>query len=319
MAGLYVRSATAWSRFRNDKYSGPNYAIPGKVLYAAPTTAYVAGYTVASARSWAREHNAEVYDTINLAYAAAVDGRGDTIVLLPGTHTLTAAIAWSKSGVALVGPEAYCGRKVQKPSAIVVPAAGGAAMAITGADTYIEGIACVPITQQSFATFTGAADGLTIKNCFLDMFTPAVHTSTKGFTGSAGIDNFLFEGNVIWSDGAQGPGLTLSGLNNNALCRGNHWHVDAGTWAVAASLIDIAGLVVSGDRATCGGTAMTACYDGSGTTVVAGAYFERCLNGVNVTKFVDGFGTATHAELVQNYFAAIGGGNGGATLVTVIT
>lgn len=316
---LSVREKNAWNRFANDKYAGRSVDIPGRPLFVAPTTAYVAGYTVASAQQWARNNNASVYDTINLAYAAAVDGRGDTIILLPGTHTPTASVAWAKSNVGLVGPEAWCGRKVRKPTAIVVAPAADEAFNITGADMYIEGISCVPVTTKSFADFTGAADGLTIKNCFIDMFTPAVNIATKGFTASAGIDNFLFEGNVAWFDGAQGPALTLSGLNNNALCTKNLWHVDAGTLAVAASLIDIDGLVVEDDLATCGGTAMTACYDGSGTTVIAGVIFRRCTNGVLVTKFVDGFATATHAQLSQNYIAEIGGASGGVAAVTAVT
>lgn len=315
---LAVREKNAWNRFRHDKFAGPNYAIPGRTLYVAPTSAYVAGYTVASAQSWAREINASVYDTLNLAYDAAVDGRGDTIVLLPGTHTPTASIAASKAGVAIVGPEAWCGRKVQKPSAIIVAPSGDEAFNITGPDMLFDGVTCVPVTTKSFATFTGAADGLTVLNCYIDLATPVVNIATEGFTGSAAIENFLFQGNVVWSDGAQGPAVELTGANLNGKFANNHYHVDAGTWASAVNLIDIDGIVVENDLATCGGTAMTACFTGSGTTVIAGALFRDCRKGVLVTLLVDGFGTTSHAEIVNNYTATIGGGTG-STLVTVIT
>ena len=315
---LAVREKNAWNRFVHDKFSGPSYSTPGKTLYVAPTTAYVSGYTVASAQSWARELNANVYDTLNLAYAAAVDGRGDTIVLLPGTHTPTASVALAKSGIAIVGPEAWCGRKVRKPSAKIVAPAGDEAFNITGADVLFQGVTCVPVTTKSFADFTGAADGLTVKDCYIDLFTPAVNIATEGFTGSAAIDNFLFEGNLVWSDGAQGPAVELTGANLGGKFISNHYHVDAGTWASAVNLIDIYGITVEEELATCGGTAMTACFTGSGTTVIAGAVFRDCRKGVLVTLLVDGFGTTSHAELVNNYTATIGGGTG-STLVTVIT
>jgi hypothetical protein len=315
---LSVREKNAWNRFKHDKFAGPSYATPGKTLYVAPTTAYVSGYTVASAQSWARELNASVYDTLNLAYAAAVDGRGDTIVLLPGTHTPTASIAASKANVAIVGPEAWCGRKVRKSDAVIVAPAGDEAFNITGPDMYFQGVTCVPVTTKSFADFTGAADGLTVKDCYIDLATPAVNIATEGFTGSAAIDNFLFEGNLVWSDGAQGPAVELTGANLGGKFIRNHYHVDTGTWASAVNLIDIDGITVEEELATCGGTAMTACFTGSGTTVIAGAVFRDCRKGVLVTLLVDGFGTTSHAELVNNYTATIGGGTG-STLVTVIT
>ena len=315
---LSVREKNAWNRFRNDKYAGRSVDIPGKALFVAPTSTYVAGYTVASAQQWARENNALVFDTLNLAYAAAVDGRGDTIIPLPGTHTPTASIAWAKNNVALVGAESWCGRKVRKPTSIIVGPAGDEAFNITGADLYIDGITCVPITAKAFADFTGAADGLTVKNCFIDLFTPVVNIATAGFSGSAGIDNFTFEGNLAWSDGAQGPAVSLTGLNNAGLFLRNHYHNDAGSWASAVNLIDIDGITAEFELATCGGTAMTACFTGSGTTVIAGAVFRDCRKGVLVTLLVDGFGTTSHAELVNNYTATIGGGTG-STLVTVIT
>ncbi|MDH5666556.1 MAG: hypothetical protein OEY86_00915 [Nitrospira sp.] len=318
MSGMYIRDAYLYRRSRNAKWNGVENQIPGKPLYVAPNTAYVAGFTVAEARSWARENNQFVYDTINLAYADVVDGRGDAIVLLPGTHTLTANLAVAKSNLSFWGADAWAGRKVRKPTSIVKGIAGSAAFAITGADVSFQGLTCVPITALSFATFTGAADGLTVENCYFDMVTPVVNIATEGFTGSAAIDNLLFKGNVAWSDGAQGPVLELTGNNMNGKLENNHYHVDTGTWASAVNLIDIDGIVVENDLATCGGTAMTACFTGSGTTVIAGAVFRDCRKGVLVTLLVDGFGTTSHAELVNNYTATVGGGTG-STLVTVVT
>jgi hypothetical protein len=318
MSGIFVRDKYLFNRSRNQKWNGIENQIPGKVLYVAPTTAYTTGFTVASAQAWARENNQFVYDTVNLAYADVEDGRGDAIVLLPGTHTLTANIAFAKSNVSIWGADAWAGRKVRKPTSILQGIAGSAAFAITAPDVSFEGVTCVPITALSFASFTGAADGLTVRNCYIDLATPAVNIATEGFTGSAAIDNFLFEGNIAWSDGAQGPAVELTGANLAGKFTKNHYHVDTGTWASAVNLISIDGITVEEDLATCGGTAMTACFTGSGTTVIAGAVFRDCRKGVLVTLLVDGFGTTSHAELVGNHTATIGGGTG-ETLITVIT
>ena len=315
MAGLYVREQWIWNKMANQKFAGREANIMGQPLFVLPTTAY-ASY---SAIAFARNHNKNVYDTLNLAYAAAVSGRGDAIVLIPGTHTPSASIATSKAGVSIIGPEAWMGMSVRRPSATIVGPAADEAFNITGANMGFYGLTCVPITAKSFADFTGAANGLTVKGCYLDLAVPVVNIATAGFTGSAAIEDFLFEGNIAWSDGAQGPALTLTGANLNGKLKGNHYHVDAGSWAVAVSLAAIDGLVVEGDLATCGGTAMTACYNGSGTTVVAGVVFRDCRNGVLVTKLVDGFGTNSHAELARNWIAEVGAGAGGATLVTVVT
>ena len=78
------------------------------------------------------------------------------------------------------------------------------------------------------------------------------------------------------------------------------------------------GIVIDRDLATCGGTAMTACYNGSGTTVIAGVVVKDCRKGVLVTLFIDGFATTSHAELVGNHTATIGGGTG-ETLITAVT
>ena len=315
---LSVREKSVWNSFRNDKWAARAHQIQGKVHFVAPTGVYVAGYTVASAQSWARENHALVYDNANLAYAACVDGRGDAVVFLPGTHTLTANIANAKAGVSYWGPEAWAGRAVRKPSAIIVPLAATVGFAITAPDVSFNGLSLRPITALSFATFTGDADGLSVEGCYFDMFTPAVNIATEGFTGSAAIDNFLFKNNIAWSDGAQGPVVELTGANLGGKFIGNHYHVDAGSWASAVNLIDIDGITVEEDLATCGGTAMTACFTGSGTTVIAGAVFRDCRKGVLVTLLVDGFGTTSHAELVGNHTATIGGGTG-ETLITVIT
>lgn len=294
-----------------DKLAGKANQVPGEVFHVVPGAS-------ATHLAWAQRMHKNVYTTIDLAYAQMVSGRGDAMVLHSGTHTPTASIALSKDDISIFGWEYWMGETPRKPSALIVAPAGDEAFNITGANAKFLGLQCRPVTTKSFADFTGAADGLTVKNCFIDLFTPAVNIATEGFTGSAAIDDFLFEGNVCWSDGAQGPAVELTGANLRGKFTKNLYHVDAGSWASAVNLIDIDGITVEEDLATCGGTAMTACFTGSGTTVIAGAVFRDCRKGVLVTLLVDGFATTSHAELVGNHTATIGGGTG-ETLITVIT
>jgi hypothetical protein len=247
-----------------------------------------------------------------------VSGRGDAMVLWPGTHTPSASVALAKDNVSIFGWEAWMGEQVRQSSSLIVAPAADEAFNITGANAKFIGVSCRPVTTKSFADFTGAANGLTIRNCFIDLFTPAVNIATAGFVGSAAILDFLFENNVAWSDGAQGPALFLIGANLRGKLKNNLYHVDAGTWAAAVGLDAIDGVTVENDLSTCGGTALTATYLGANTTVIAGVVFKDCRKGVLVTKMVDGFETTSHGELVGNHSATIGGGTG-ETLITAIT
>lgn len=311
---LTVRERSLWNRMQNEKFSGRAYAIPGLPHFVRPTTDYQS-YDV---DAFAANHHVKVYDTLDLALAACVAGRGDAIVLFPGNHTPTASLAMSKAGVSIWGPEAWMGVKVRKPSASITGVTADQAMNITAPNCMIIGITCIPITAQSFADFSALADGLVVKDCYIDLVTPVVNIATEGFTGLAAAENILFEGNTVWSDGAQGPALEITGANLNCLIKGNHFHVDTGSWASAVNLISPDGILVEENDATCGGTAMTACFTGSGTTVIGGVVFKRNVKGVLVTLLVDGFATASHAELVSNHTATVGLGTG-ETLVTAVT
>lgn len=303
-----VREKYLWEQMTDEMFASrlmgkPHFVLPG---------------TSATHSAFMNTRHKKVFTNPDDALEACVSGRGDAIIFAPGAHTATASLAASKNLVSWWGPEAWMRQPVRKSSASLIGPAGDQAINFTGADNMMNGLTCIPITAQSFADMTAAADGLTIRNCYIDLITPVVNAATKGFTASAAIENFLFESNYAESDGAQGPAVELTGNNIGSIFRKNRWHVNTGTWVSAVNLIAPDGILVEEDIATCGGTAMTACYTGSGSTVVAGVVFRECRKGVLVTKFIDGFATTSHAEIVNNYTATIGGGTG-STLITVIT
>jgi len=298
-----------------DRFTGKAETSPGMTFYVLPTT----DYSSYDADAFVRNVHEFVYDTMDLALAQCVAGRGDNIVLLPGAHVPTASLVMSKAGVSVWGPEAWMGKKVRKPSAVVTAPAGDECMNITAADISITGLTVVPVTSESWADMDGGADGLTIRDCYIDLTTPVVEATTEGFTASAAIEDFLFTGNTVWSDGAQGPALELTGANLNSVIEHCHFHCSLGTWVSAINAIAIDGLVLRHSIFTCGGTAMTAGITASSTTVIAGLFVHDCRNDVLVTKMIDGFATTTHCALSQNYIGSVGVGDGGVTAVVLAT
>ena len=318
MSGFYVRDKYLWDRSRNGKWAGLESLIPGKVHYVAPTGAYASGFSVASARTWARENNQFVYDSINLAYADAVDGRGDVIALLPGTHTLTANLAWSKAGISLMGPEAWAGVPgKQRPMAKIVPASGSTGLTITAADTTLYGVECVPITAQTFASFSAAAVNLRVINCYLDMETPVVSSSTQGFVGTGAAKNVHVSGCTFYADGAQGFALGMVGVDP-FLIEDCVFTVTAGTWATA---------IKTGAGSL--GHVRRNYFGGSGTAIT-GVVSTGAAEATNAIRLNDnrvgvghtlasGYGVSNgKCVLGLNYIETASGGTGG-TLVTVTT
>lgn len=318
MSGIYVRDKFLFHRSRNDKFSGPSVAITGKPHFVVPTTAYDAEWTVALAGQWARENHGFVYDSVKLAHDACVDGRGDAVVLLPGTHTVaTASIAASKTGVKFFGPEAWMGRKVAMPSAILTTSvAGDEIINFTAPDCGVIGVTVRPITQSDAFDLSAAADGFLMEDCHVDLYTPAVHTNTIGITLAAATD-ITIRGCQFVSDGAQGNAIVGTGAINSYIenCR---IYNTAGTWA-SAILCGAAttGLFIVNNHILSYGTALTAGVNGTGATIASGV---QCIGnhfGSLVTVPIDNF-DAGECELSENYHLGVGAMDGG-TLILVIT
>lgn len=317
MSGLFVRDRYVFNRSRNGKWGGGEASVPGLVHYVVPTTAYDTDYTVAMAGSLAREHNQFVYDSFKLAHDACVDGRGDAIVLLPGTHTVsTASIAMSKTGVKVFGPEAWMGRPVYKPSAILTTSVTADEIAnVTAPDCGFIGVTIRPITASDAIDLSAAADGFLIDQCLIDLATPALSTSTIGLTLAAA-ENITIRNSRFISDGAQGNAIVATGAIDS-LIEGNMIYNTAGTWA-SAILCGAAttGLWIVNNIIDCYGTALTVGVNGTGATIANGV---KCIGnrfGSLVTVPVDNF-DAGECALSENYDSGVGGTDGGVLVVAI--
>ena len=297
----------------DDMVFGMSGRIPGKTHYVRPTTDY-ASY---DADAWTKNHNHNVYDTVALALAACVSGRGDAIVLLPGTHTVsTASLAMSKAAVSVWGPEAWAGRQSRVSSAILTTSVtADEIMNVTAPDCAVMGVTVRPITASDAIDLSTAAGGFLVDGCHFDLYTPAVNVATVGITGAAAND-VTIRNSVFVSDGAQGNAIVATGLLNSYI-EGNLIYNTTGTWASAVLCgAGVSGLFIDNNRFFSYGTAMTVGINGTGATIAHGIAITRNLAGVLVTKLVDNF-DANECDLAENY--AMASATSGGAIVTDIT
>lgn len=316
MAGFYVRDKYLFYRSQSGKWAERENSIPGRVHYVVPTTAYDSSFTVAMAGDWARRHNQYVYDTVNLAYADTQDGRGDAIVLLPGTHTLTANLAVSKSGVSFWGAESWMGSSAQKPSSIVVPLAATDGFTVTGEDVSFNGLTIVPITQKIGIAGSVAANRLRVLGCFINMAVATAHTSTKGIVATGAASDWLIKGNTFHSLGAHGPFIDVTALLNYAV-KDNDFIVTTGATMAVGVLVGAAAQGLMQRNSFFGGT-LTAAISGTGATGTGACRLFDNNFGVLCTVPIDNFSAVGLTDLKDNRLATVGGGSGG-TLITANT
>lgn len=313
MPGLSVRQKYVYQQHVDEKHTGMGNQIAGLPLFVYPGAA-------ATHFSFIKDRHARAYATVAEALADAVAGRGDAIVLMPGTHTVsTASLAMSKSDVAIYGHEAWCGYSYPgraSRSILTTDIAGDEIMNVTAAGCSIVGVTITPITASDAIDLSAAANYFTLKNCYFDLFTPAVNVATIGITLAAAT-GIVIDGCTALSDGAQGPAIVATGALDSYILNSRFANT-LGTWA-AAVLVGAAtrGLEIGACVFDSTGTAMTAGVDGTGATIARGCIVRYCDFGNLVTVPVDNF-DANEAQLVECYKAGVGAMDGG-TKITAIT
>jgi hypothetical protein len=304
-----------WMReqLARDKFAGPAARVTGDTFHVVPGAS-------AAHITYAKSVKRNISTSPAEALEKCVDGRGDAIVLWPGDHTVsTASLAMSKAGVKIFGPEEWLGvgRPGLKPSAtLTTDIATDEIMNVTAADCGIYGVTLIPITQSDGLDLSAAADRFVLKNCFVDLFTPAVHTSTIGVTLAAA-DDLLIDGCTFVSDGAQGNAIVATGAIRSRIQDCLIYNT-AGTWASAIICgAATTGLFIIGNRILSYGTALTVGVNGTGATIASGVQCIGNQFGSLVTVSIDNF-DAGECELAENYHLGIGATDGG-VLITAIT
>jgi hypothetical protein len=312
----------------------------GNIYFVAPAASYTIGGPRGSLTYSASDDNDGLSPerallTIARAIVLATASQGDVIAMLPGIHTVTGALAASKAGLTFVGlpynPTHVHGTRARpshRPQAIILQGTAATnGIAVTAADNTFVNLCLRSITQGSAMTFTTAADRLTVRDCMIDLKTPAGHANTKGIIASGAtqaptgltIANNLFITGVITTS----PGIGLEvGAAINFAVEGNTFLNDgsvasAVAWTTAVQCQDNCQGVFRDNDFLGSGVAITNGVRGvthTGATIVQ---FLGNRFSVLMTNPITAW-AAGDVDLGLNYVATVSGGTGG-TLVSVST
>lgn len=307
----------------------------GRMFWVAPAASYtIEGRSFSSSDNHDGLSPERALRTIANAITLATASVGDVILLLEGTHTVTAAIAVSKAGLTFWGvgssPERF---NAFQPRTII--AATGTSVPlfnITAGNTEIGFVDLRPTTAYSAISFQtlSAINGFYLHDFHIDLETPAVSIGTFGvdfayrtagtFQGDSAaklgsgavsaVSNVLIEDGVIESDGAQGMGIVTATCYG--LIRNVRLYNSVGTWATPfAVATSTDNFEVKECIWTTGGT-MDLCIDGTNADTADGVHIQDCRFPRNVsvtgaTGPIRGFSTS-EANLIENYIADASGG-----------
>lgn len=260
--------------------------------------------------------------TIAQAVSNATANAGDIIAMYPGTHTSSANVAISKAGLTFLAlhPLARLSPDIRKypyaSKVIWTSTFAGNAVTVTAADTTFVGINAVPLTARAFCGFSAAATDMQVIDCATTL-SAAASTSTKGWVASGAADGVAFVNHTcINTIGAQGPVFDLTGCTNFLLEKPTY-NCTTGSWAVGVQFgAGSQGIIREGDMA-CSGTAITIGYDGTGVAANKSILFRHNFFGVSPGAGAIKNFTAAYAELINNFYATVGGG-AGFVIVTVV-
>lgn len=291
------------------KYGTPWGAIPmtaGRIFFVAPAASYTVdgrAYSASDDNDGLSPERALV--TIARAWALVTADVGDTILLLPGTHTVaTASVAANVAGVSMIGlpyDPAAGSAMLSPPVTVTTSVTADEIMNLTAARIEIANIIIQPITAASGIDLTTAASQCWIHDCRIDMSTPAVSVATYGISVLGNAQFSKFENIFVDCDGAQGAALAMHLLTDSVV---RNWDVmlSAGTWVSAIMCeIGVARLLIDRCRFLVGGTAaLTAAIDGTRASIARGIWITGCYFDDLCTVPVDNFG-ANEAQLTANF------------------
>jgi hypothetical protein len=308
----------------------------GNIFFVAPgTSGTVAGLVYSASDNNDGLSPDRPLASIGQAITNATANAGDIIALLPGTHTQTSATASSKAGLTFIGlpylptlVQGTVARASHRPQAIITQStAATVALACTAADTTFLNICLRPITQAAVLTYTTACDRLTIRNCMIDMKTPAGHANTKGIisTGNTQAPDGLNISHNLFLEGNGGTscGICLEvAASVDFIVSYNRFLHDStvassATWTTAVQAQDNCQGEFLGNIVNGGGGTITNGFRGVTHTGAGIVQFIGNLFSVAVTNPITNW-AASDVGLLNNYVATVAGGTGG-TLVTSST
>ena len=301
------------------RYGGMWGTVPatqGLIHWVAPTGQYtIAGQTYSSSDTNDGKDPRRALATVTQAITNATASVGDVIVLLEGTHTVTATVVVNKAGLTILGVRGQDGYKSLRPRTILTSTGtSDELLDIRVSNTELGFLTLRGTTAYSAVSFqtTAGIDNLYIHDCFFDMFTPAKSLGTRGLdfgnrqggTGSVGGNERIggmgldaaatayVERCQFWADGAQGEAVHVATAHLHMKdCRINLMNASA-TWA-SPFVIATNGVNTILDTVvwTSAGT-MTAALSGfPGSSGANSVILANCrFGGITNTQTLEGFG-----------------------------
>ena len=165
-----------------------------------------------------------LYSSVNDALARCVDGRGDTVYLLPGyTESIATADAWSSllaSDVTIMG----MGRGTNRPTLTWTAAAATvlfdqANLRLLNCNLYLAGPHAAGSALTVAAPITVSAAGCEISGCNIFWGFDADQIVTIGITTTAAADFFKFNDNYCYAETAAVPTTTFLRLVGADYCQ----------------------------------------------------------------------------------------------------
>jgi len=230
------------------------------------------------------------------ALAKVVAGRGDTIVLMPGSVTITAAIAMDTDDVTLTGAKNCAPGEV--PPSWIVSATDASMLDVSADNCVIENLlfdcniatstANNEVIQICDSATAQTQRGTIIRNCFIDMdgADTDIDGIRVGFDADSIAPNTLIEGVTIQSPDQIGIALTAG--SDNCIVRGCHIYdnAEATPANVMTSGIDTSSdnvLIENNVIATLGGTACIAVTAGLAGVIRNNSLHANGANSIGIT------------------------------------
>src|SRR3990167_6106419 len=159
----------------------------GRVYFVSPGDTYtIAGRTYSASNDHDGLSPERALRTVAQAITNASASVGDVIVLLEGTHTVTATIAVSKAGLTFVGlsrddlsdPDLFTLRPL---TILTSTGTTDELLNITASNATFVNLTIRPTTATSAVTWqtTDAVDNTRFIRCHFDLYTPAANTGTR--------------------------------------------------------------------------------------------------------------------------------------------
>jgi hypothetical protein len=139
------------------------------------------------------------------AIDAAVDFRGDKVLLTPGSYTPATALTLDADGLRLVGPPS----NHPKAGRVTVTAGVDAAYTVSADDVEIGHHTMVPLTAKNFIDLSSGADRGHLHHLYYNATGITGSTSTEFCNGTTNVD-WLVEKCAFYVDAAQGDAFTLT-------------------------------------------------------------------------------------------------------------